>query len=139
MIETLSVYYLLAIGILLIGLEVIALFFVLFFIGIGFIVVAGISYFYTFENGIIQISVAFVIALALAFLLRNYLLNKLSKPSNKAEERAHVSGVGFVEDGMVKFDGTYWKTLDDLSTYTNGSKVEIVNVVDNKVVIKSIL
>jgi membrane protein implicated in regulation of membrane protease activity len=136
MFETIEPSYLLAFGIFLIGLEAITFSFILFFIGAGFVVVAGISYFYTFENAIVQVAVAFVIALILAFMLRNYLLQKLSKPSQEHEQRTHVSGIGHVEEGMVKFDGTYWKSLDDLSAYKDGDKVEIMDVVDNMVVLK---
>jgi len=136
MIETISPSYLLAIGILLIGLEALTFSFVVFFVGLGFVVVSGISMLYTFDNGVIQIAVASVIALVSALSLRGYMLEKLSKPSEAEEERTHISGVGFVEDGTIKFDGTYWKTLDDISGYKNGDKIEIVDVVNNMVVIK---
>lgn len=136
MIDTISAAYLLAFGILFIALEVLTFTFVLFFIGIGFAMVALISFFYIFDNGTIQIALAFILALVLAFSLRKILMNKISKTNNKPEERAHVSGIGFVEDGIIKFDGTYWKTLDDLSIYKNGDKVEIIDVIDNMAVLK---
>ena len=136
MIDVISPSYLLAIGILLIGLEALIFSFVVFFIGLGFVVVSAISVFYAFDNGIIQIALVSVIALVSALSLRGYILEKLSKQSDKEEERAHISGVGFFEDGAIKFDGTYWKTLDDTSSYKNGDKVDIADVVDNMVVIK---
>lgn len=136
MIETISGAYLIALGILLIGLEAITFSFILFFFGVGFVVVGGVSYLYTFENGLVQVAVAFVIALILAFLFRSQLLQKLSKPSEDVESRTHISGVGYVEGGAIKFDGTYWKTLSDLSTYNDGEKVDVIDVVDNMVVIK---
>ena len=136
MIETIAVSYLVALGILLIGLEAITFSFILFFFGLGFLIVGAISYIYVFENGLVQIATAFVIALLLAFLLRNYLLQKLSAPSDELEERTHIAGVGFVDGDAIKFDGTYWTTLSDLSSYKNGDRVEIIDVVDNMVVIK---
>nr|WP_321265931.1 hypothetical protein [uncultured Sulfurimonas sp.] len=136
MIETISASYLLAIGILLIGLEAITFSFILFFLGLGFIFVSGISLVYSFENGIVQIAVSFVLALIFAYFLRATLLKQISKTSRKKEDRTHISGVGFVDNGMVKFDGTYWKTLDDLSEYSDGDKIEIKDVVDNMVIIK---
>ena len=136
MIETIATYYLLALGILLIGLEALTFTFVLFFLGIGFILVSLISYFYMFDNGAIQVASAFVLALIFALILRKTLMKKLLKPKLDKEERAHVSGVGFVEDGSIKFDGTYWKTLDDISKYKNGDEVQIVDVINNMVVIK---
>jgi len=134
--EAISPSYLLAIGILLIGLEAVTFSFILFFIGVGFVVVSGVSYLYAFESGLVQIAIAFVLALAFIFLLRDYMLNRLSKPSEKVEERTHISGVGYVQDGAVKFDGTYWETDANLSKYSDGDKVNVENVVNNKVVIK---
>ncbi len=136
MLEAIAAFWLLAFGILLIGLEVLTFSFVLFFIGLGFVAVSIISFFYNFNDGAVQIAAAFILALVLAFALRKTLINKISKTNNKPEERAHVSGVGFAEDGMIKFDGTYWKTLSDLSAYKNGDKVKVINVKDNMVVLE---
>jgi len=131
-----STSYLLAIGILLIGLEALIFSFVLFFLGIGFIITGIISQVYVFDNAIVQIATAFVIALVSAYFFRKKLLDKISEISEKKEQRAHVSGTGIVEDGMVKFDGTYWKTLDDISSYKDGEQIEIIDVINNMVVIK---
>ena len=136
MIEVIEPSYLLALGILLIGLEVITLSFILFFIGVGFIIVSMVSSIYVFDNGLVQIAAALVIAIVLAYALRDYLLKKISKSSDEKEERAHVSGIGYVENGIVKFDGTYWRTTNDLSIYKNGDQVEIIDVVNNMVVLK---
>ncbi|MCF6172222.1 MAG: hypothetical protein L3J44_00285 [Campylobacteraceae bacterium] len=135
MLETIAASWLLAFGILLIGLEALTFSFVLFFIGIGFVLVSVISYMYTFDNATIQIALAFILALVFAFALRKTLINNLLKSSTKKEERAHIKGTGEVQDGAIKFDGTYWKTLDDLSNYKNGDKVEIKDVVNNMVVL----
>ncbi|MEA3228577.1 MAG: hypothetical protein U9P38_05825 [Campylobacterota bacterium] len=134
--ETITCSYLLALGILLIGLEAIIFSFILFFFGVGFIIVSGISCFYSFDNGLSQIAVAFVFALILAFLLRDYFLNKLSAPNDEVEQRTHISGFGYVAEDSIKFDGTYWKTLDNLEPYKDGDRVEIIDVVDNMVVLK---
>lgn len=136
MIETISISFLIAIGILFIGLEVLLFSFVLFFFGLGFLAVALLSFFYSFDNGLAQIAIASTIALLLAFALRKYLMQRLSKTNNKPETRVHVAGIGFVEDGMVKFDGTYWECLDDVSAYKDGDKVEVIDVVDNRVILK---
>ncbi len=136
MLETIAAYWLFAFGILFIGLEALTFTFVLFFLGIGFIVVSIISFFYIFDSGIIQIALSFILALVFAIILRKTLLKKLSKPNLDTEKRTHVSGVGIIEDGAVKFDGTFWKTLDDISGYENGDKVKIKDVVNNMVVLE---
>jgi membrane protein implicated in regulation of membrane protease activity len=136
MLETIAAYWLLAFGILFIGLEALTFTFVLFFLGIGFVLVSAISFFYTFDNGIIQIAAAFVLALVFAVILRKTLLKKLLKPNLDKEERTHINGVGVIEDGSVKFDGTFWKTLDDISKYKNGDTVKIIDVKNNMVVLE---
>ncbi len=136
MLETIAASWLLAFGILLIGLEALTFSFVLFFIGIGFVLVSFVSYIYTFDNATIQIALAFVLALLFALILRKTLINKLLKSSKKQEERAHIKGIGEIQDGVVKFDGTFWNTLDDLSKYKNGDKVRIKDVKDNMVVLE---
>jgi len=136
MLETIAAYWLFAFGILFIGLEALTFTFVLFFLGIGFVFVSAISLFYTFNNGVIQIATAFVLALIFIIILRKTLLKKLSKPNLNIEERAHVKGTGIVENGAIKFDGTYWKTLDDISNYKNGDIVAIEDVKDNMVIVK---
>ena len=83
MMEVISPSYLLAIGILLIGLEAVIFSFVIFFLGLALIIVSVISSFYTFDNAIIQLALASIIALFSAFFLRNYILEKISKPSEK--------------------------------------------------------
>ncbi len=134
--DTISPSMLVAIGILLIGLEAIIFSFVLFFFGLGLIIVAGISYFYIFDNAIIQLALSFVIAILGAYLFRGKLLEKISTPSDGKEERTHISGIGYIDEDMIKFDGTYWRCDDNLNQYKNGDRVEIIDVVDNKVVIK---
>lgn len=136
--DAISPSYLVAIGILLIGLEAVIFSFVISFLGFALIIVAIISYFYTFDNPIIQLALASIIAFLTAFLLRNYILEKISKPSEEIESRAHISGVGYIDEDMIKFDGTYWKSDDDLSGYNNGDKVEVIDVVNNKVVLKEV-
>ncbi len=137
MFEVIAAYWLFAFGILFIGLEALTFTFVLFFLGIGFILVSIISFFYIFNSGIIQIALAFILALVFAIILRKTLLKKLSKPKLDAEKRAHVSGIGIIEDGAVKFDGTFWKTLNDISKYKNGDTVTIIDVKDNMVVLSN--
>jgi len=136
MIEVISVSYLIAIGILLIGIEALLFSFVFLFLGIGFLSISLISYIYPFESGLAQIALAFVIALLSIFLFRKSLLTKMSKESDVKEERSHVSGMGIVQEGMVNFDGTYWKAETDISMLNDGTRVEVVDVINNMVVLK---
>lgn len=134
--EAITYEYLVAAGILFIGLEVFTFSFVLFFLGLGLIIVGGISYFYTFESAWVQLALASVLSLVLAYLLRDTLLKKISKPQTQEEQKTHRSGIGVIQDGAVKFDGSFWQTDDDISELENGQKVEVVDVIENKVVLK---
>lgn len=134
--EAISIAYLLAIGIFLIGLEVLTFSFIFFFIGLGFIIVAGISSIFIFSNGTVQIAIAFVLALFLALILRKTLLEKISKESTQKEEKIHKSGIGIVENGAIKFEGTYWETFSNLSKYKDGDRVNIIDILDNRVILE---
>ena len=128
--------YLIAIGIALIGLEALLFSFVAFFLGLGFIAVGFINMFYPFSNLLEQIAFAFGIALILAFLLRKPLMQYLSRSQEKEKPTLKTKGIGIIEDGMIRFEGTYWNTLDDISDLPNNTKVEVIDIVDNKVKIK---
>lgn len=128
--------YLLALGILLVAIEIIFFSFFLFWIGVGFVIVAFISTFILFESPITQVALAFFIGLVLVFLLRKWSMNLVTKTQNSEEERVHKSGIGIVDNGLVKMDGTYWKCDDDLSRYSDGDRVEVVDIVNNRVILK---
>ncbi len=131
--EVIEWFYLFAIGIVLIGIEALFFSFFLIWIGIGFLLVSVLSYFGLYDNGIAQIATACVIGLALVFALRKWSVNMLNKTQGKPEERAHIRGIGTVDNGMIKMDGTYWHSDDDLSGFKDGDKVEVIDVVNNKV------
>ena len=130
--EAIGWAYLLALGIVLIGIEALLFSFVLLWIGIGFLVVAVISYFEFFESGYAQIAVAVTIGLILVLLLRKWSMKLINKTEDDIEEKIHKSGVGVINGGMIKMDGTFWQSDDDLSAYKEGDKVEVIDIINNK-------
>ena len=124
--------YLLALGIALIGLEALIFSFVLLWIGIGFIVVSILSYAGLFESGYAQIAVAVSIGLVLVLALRKWSMNLINKSTDDREEKIHKGGIGIIDGGMIKMNGTYWQSDDDLSSYKDGDRVEVIDIVDNK-------
>ncbi len=124
--------YLLAFGVFLIGLEALVFSFFLIWIGIGFVVVALLTYMGLFESGYAQIAVAVSIGLILLLTLRKWSMRLIVKSEDSSEEKIHKSGLGVIEGGMVKMDGTYWQSDDDLSQYKDGDRVEVVDIVNNK-------
>lgn len=124
--------YLLAAGIIMIGLEALVISFFLLWLGVGFVIVAGLSYFGLFESGTAQIATAVSIGLVLVFVLRKWSMNMINKTTEESEEKIHKGGTGTVDNGMIKLDGTYWQSDDDLSIYKDGDKVKVVDIINNK-------
>ena len=134
--EVIDWFYLLAIGILMIGLEALVFSFFFIWLGFGFVIVAGLSYFGVFDNGIAQLAASVSIGLILVFALRRWSMKMINKTQDDTEEKIHSSGIGTIEKGMIKMGGTYWQSDDDLSTYNDGDKVEVIDIVNNKAKIK---
>jgi len=130
--EVIDWSYLLAIGIVMIGLEALIFSFFLVWLGVGFVLVAGLSYFGLFESGTAQIATAVSIGLVLVFVLRRWSMNMVNKTEDESEEKIHKGGTGTVDKGMIKLDGTFWQTDDDLSGYKDGDKVEVADIINNK-------
>ena len=124
--------YLFALGIVLIGLEALLFSFVLLWIGIGFIAVAVLSYFELFESGYAQMAVAVSIGLVLVLALRKWSMKMINKSEDDTEEKIHKGGIGIIDGGMIKMNGTFWQSDDDLSVYKDGDRVEVVDIVNNK-------
>ena len=136
--EALTYEWLLGIGILLIGIEALLFSFVFFPIGLGFVVVAIIEIgFYDFGTIYSQVATAFGIGAVVLLLFRGKFLEMIHKSSNDTEEVVHKGGVGVVDGTQIKFEGTYWNTPSDLSSYKDGERVNIV-IVDNRAVIQEI-
>lgn len=127
--------YLLAAGIVMIGLEALLFSFFLVWLGIGFIVVAGLSYFGLFDSGVAQIATSVSIGLVLVFALRKWSMTMINKTQDVTEEKVHKIGVGIVSNGMIKMDGTFWQTDGDLSTFKDGDKVKVVDIINNKAIL----
>ncbi|PHR58492.1 MAG: nodulation efficiency protein D (NfeD) [Arcobacter sp.] len=134
--EVIEWHYLLAIGILLIGIEALFFSFFLIWIGIGFLCVSVLSYFAFYESAIAQIATAFGIGLILVFMLRKWSMKMLDKTQDNTEEKVHKSGIGTIDNGMIKMGGTFWQSDDDLSSYKDGDKVEVIDIVNNMAVLK---
>jgi len=130
--EVIDWSYLLAIGIVMIGLEALIFSFFLVWLGVGFVIVAGLSYFGLFDSGTAQIATAVSIGLVLVFVLRKWSMSMVNKTEDDSEEKIHKGGIGTIDNGMIKLDGTFWQTDDDLSGYKDGDKVEVVDIINNK-------
>ncbi len=135
--EVIEWFYLLAVGIVLIGIEALFFSFFLVWVGIGFLVVSALTYTGLYDNGVAQIASACVIGLILVFALRKWSINMLNRTQDNSEGKVHKRGIGTIDNGMIRMDGTYWQSNDDLSGFQDGDKVEIIDVVNNKVILAS--
>jgi len=127
--------YLMAAGIFLIGLEIVLYSFFIVWIGIGLILVGVLSYVVHFGDGYYQLAIAFSVGLFLLFWLRGWAMRIIEKSEDDSEEPIHRSGVGIVDNGIIKMDGTFWQTDDDLSGYKDGDRVEVVDIRHNRAVL----
>jgi membrane protein implicated in regulation of membrane protease activity len=59
-------------------------------------------------------------------------MSMVNKTEDDSEEKIHKGGIGTIDNGMIKLDGTFWQTDDDLSGYKDGDKVEVVDIINNK-------
>lgn len=130
--EVIDSSYLLAIGIVMIGLEALIFSFFLVWLGVGFVIVAALSYFGLFDSGTAQIATAVSIGLVLVLVLRKWSMNMINKTADDSEDKIHKGGTGTIDKGMIKLDGTFWQSDDDLSAYKDGDKVEVVDIINNK-------
>jgi membrane protein implicated in regulation of membrane protease activity len=132
----LSYEWLLAIGIILIGLEALLFSFFLFPVGLGFVIVA-LTHLWIFHfNGLFsQLATALILGLVITLVFRKKFIQMLGKSSSFKEEQIHSGGIGTIDGKQIKFEGTFWNCDDDLSNYTNGDKVT-VSIIKNKAVLK---
>ena len=135
--EALSFEWLVAIGILLIGLEALLFSFFLFPIGLGFLAVAFLElWVIDYDSLFSQVATGLVLGLIITFVFRKTFIKLLGKSSSDKEDQIHTSGIGTIDGKQIKFEGTYWNTDDDLSPYKDGDRVNI-EIVKNRAVISS--
>ena len=133
--EALASEWLLAIGIVLIGLEALSLIFFLFPVGLGFVIVGILGYLgLEYELFFPQLATVLLIALIFILFFRKKFILIISKSSSNKEIQVHKGGVGIVAKNQIKFSGTYWNTDDDLSLYNDGDRVE-VKIIKNRAII----
>lgn len=128
--------YLMAAGIFLIGLEIVLYSFFIIWIGIGLILVGLLSFVITFADGYYQLAIAFTTGAILLYLLRGWAMRLVEGTQSSDEEQVHEHGIGIVDGGMIRMDGTYWQSDSDLSVYKDGDRVEVIEIKNNRVILE---
>ncbi|KIM10774.1 MAG: hypothetical protein KU37_08565 [Sulfuricurvum sp. PC08-66] len=129
--SAIDAYVLLAIGVGLMAVEIFLFSFYFFWMGLGFLLIGLVSMAVAFESGVVQIALAMTIGVVFVVLLRAKMVALTQKSQTTPEEHAHTGGMGIVEHGRIKLDGTYWQCDDDLKGYHDGDRVE-VRIEDNR-------
>ncbi|MGE4509912.1 MAG: NfeD family protein [Sulfurimonadaceae bacterium] len=109
--EPFAPWVLLGIGIALVAFESFLLSFVALWFGLGCIIMALVSMFVVFEEGVWQLAWASLLALGMLFTLRTRAMEKFLEPAEPVEIREdylNESGYGVIENGMVHYKATYW-------------------------------
>lgn len=127
--------YLMAAGIFMIGLEIVLYSFFIVWIGIGLILVGALSYAVAFSDGYYQLAIAFMIGFLLAYLLRGWAMRRVNESEDSSEEAIHKRGIGIVDHGEIRMDGTFWQTDADLSRYNDGDRVDVMDIRKNKAIL----
>ena len=134
-------YILLAIGITLIALETFIGSFIVIWFGLGFIITAGISYFYEFSDGIWEIATVSVISLLLILFLRKKFTKIFMKSDiNVSDDFFNEKGIGEIKNSKVFYKGTYWDidSLVEEKQFFEGEKIVVLKILKNNATIKKI-
>jgi len=132
----LSAFTLIGIGILFISLEIFFLSFYIMWIGLGFVLVGIISFFYKFSDGYIQISLSVIVGVILLLIFKNKFKRWVFKKTPKMkDEFLEEEGIGEVREEKIYYKGTYWDYIGNGTPLKNGQKVKIKKVEGNKVYI----
>jgi len=137
----LSPLVLLAIGVILIALESLLFSFVLFWFGLAFLIVGGISFFDVTLDLKWQLSLVSIISLALLVLLRAKALNMFlkSKEGENNDNFLNETGYGVIKNGKVFYKATYWEVDPACKiTFDDGEKVFVEKAENNIAIIKKI-
>jgi len=126
--------YLLSAGVALVAAEIVTASFVLFWFGIGFILVAGISLLYDFEDGMVQLAWAFSVGVVLMYLLRAKFVQYVMASKEQHHDSFEGGGEGVVQNGRVFFRGTYWDA--DVEGYEEGAKVRVLRLEHGRAVLE---
>lgn len=121
---------LMAIGITLIALEAITFSFVLFWFGVSFLVVAGLSLFSIYHDGLWQLSSVAVVSMLLLLTLRTKALKLFLKSKDKEnnDNFLNEAGVGIIKDGKVNYKATLWHIgYNGKETFSDNEKVSVTS------------
>lgn len=132
--EVFNPYVLLAIGVALIALETFITSFIIIWFGIGFVITAGISLIYDFNDGLWQLASVSLISLLLIILLRKKFLEAFLNSSKDINDNfLDEKGIGEIKNSKIFYKGTYWEFDEsiDEKEFEEGEKVIVLKTHKN--------
>ena len=120
--------YLSAIGVILIAVEMLTFSFILFWFGIAFLLVAGLSLLNIFPDGLWQLLSIAIIAMAMLVSLRTKALELLLKSKEENNDNfLNEAGVGEIKHSKVNYKATYWEIgYEGKETFEEDEKVTVL-------------
>ncbi|MBR8464378.1 NfeD family protein [Campylobacter sp. faydin G-24] len=126
-------YFMLAIGVVLMVMELALFSFYLLFFGLGFFIVGVLNFIIPFSWQF-QILVSLAISLVLLVLFKNRLRIKFDKKTIK-EDFLDVEGIGVIKGDMLYYKGTFWHYDGD---FKDEEQVKVLKTSGNKADIQKI-
>ena len=127
--DVISPSVLVAIGILLIASEVFIFSFTLFWFGIASIIVAILSNYVVFTDGMWQIANISILALVLLFILRSKTLKIFLKSKDKEVNDTFLNDAGYgkIKNNKVYFKATYWNIEPNQEQFKENDDVKVIS------------
>lgn len=134
MLNVIDPYILLAIGVALVALEALIASFIVIWFGIGFLIVAIISFFFIFSAGVWQLATISLISIFLILFLRKKVVDTFSKSKIEVnDDFLNEKGIGEIKNSKVFYKGTYWEIDSNLDEkeFFEGEKVLVLKTSKN--------
>lgn len=130
-----SAWIFVALGVVFVIAEVLFMDFTLIFFGLGFLIVAILSFFVDLSWQI-QLLLVAVFSIVLLVLFRKRVKTAFFKSKEKYEDNfLDESGVGEIKNGMVYYKSTFWKS-DEIANLADGQKVRVKGVKNGQIVLE---
>ena len=130
-----SAWIFVALGVVFVIAEVLFMDFTLIFFGLGFLIVAILSFFINLSWQI-QLLLAATLSILLLIILKKRIKTAFFKSKEKYEDNfLDESGVGEIKNGMVYYKSTFWKS-DKIANLADGQKVRVKGVKNGQIVLE---
>lgn len=140
-----SVWIVIAIGLLLMLGEIFTGTFFILFVGIAFILTGILELLFNFQSIVntnteliaLQCILIGVLSFTLILFLRKYFTQKVFKFSEVySDDFLNESGIGIVRGDMIEYKGTLWSYKKNNKKYKDGEQIIIKGVKNNQLIIQ---